>query len=561
MIVLGVADNHDSGAAICIDGRLIAAINQERIDRRKGSGAFPWGAIDAVLDAAELKPRDVDRIVFGSGFTPSTLLRAFPAQHAAARSGGQFSPLLHAYVLYQSVLRNTGLHMLEVDASHALLERRLQQRPFEKAELEMMGHHRAHAEGAYRTQGRDRCLVLTLDAMGDGTTATASIGHDGQLDPLWRQSGTAAINTFYSRITELLGFTPNRHEGKITGLAAYAEAPPPLLRHFRDYLSFHRGRISKIRRRVAARRDDPFWAEISHWSREEVAAAAQQVLEEVAVAFVGHWVDRTGISDVALAGGVFANVKVNQRIMEQSSVTSLWVMPHMGDGGLAVGAALGASEASPRRFHTAYLGGRLADFDVYRALGNAELPRDRAQDRGGVIKAAAALLAAGKVVARCAGPMEWGPRALGNRSIFATPDEAGLNERLNERLQRTEFMPFAPIARVEDADRWFAGLDGLREACRFMTVSVPTTEEFRRRCPAAAHVDGTARPQLVSAEENPEVHALLGEVGARTGVPVLINTSFNMHEEPIVATAADAVRAWKAAGLDALWLGDYLVES
>jgi carbamoyltransferase len=206
-----------------------------------------------------------------------------------------------------------------------------------------------------------------------------------------------------------------------------------------------------------------------------------------------------------------------------------------------------------------YLGPPLPDFDVYRALGNADLSRERAESEGGVIAAAASRLAAGQVLARCVGRMEWGPRALGNRSIFACPDDPELNNRLNARLKRTEFMPFAPIVRAEDAERWFLGLDKVQHAVRFMTVSVPTTPDFQRRCPAATHVDGTARPQVVDAADNPEVHALLTEVGARTGTPVLINTSFNIHEEPIVATASDAIRAWKDAALDALWVGPYLV--
>ncbi len=312
MNVLGIADNHDAGAALVVDGVLVAAVNQERVDRVKNSGAFPWGAIDAVLDAGGIRPRDVDRIVVGTGFTPSSLLRAFPEQHHSARKGGQFSPLLHAYILYQSALRNTGLYTLEIDSSRTILERRLEERPFGDIDLEMMDHHRAHAFGAYCTQHREDCLVLTLDAMGDGTTATASRGHNGQLDSLWRQSGTAAVSTFYSRITELLGFTPNRHEGKITGLAAYAEPPPRLVGHFRQRIRFERGRFVKMPRRHEGP-DAPFWAEVRRWSREEVAAAAQQVLEDAAVDFARHWVERTGLRHLALAGGVFANVKVNQR--------------------------------------------------------------------------------------------------------------------------------------------------------------------------------------------------------------------------------------------------------
>jgi len=309
MIVLGIADNHDSGAAVVINGQLLSAVNQERVDRVKSSGAFPWGAIDAALDLAGVKAREVDRIAVGTGFTPSALLRALPGLHSGAKTGGQWSPLLHAYVVYQSILRGTGLHTLEVDASARILKRRLAARPFRDPELVLLDHHRTHAQGAYRTQPRSRCLVLTLDAMGDGTTATASLGNHGQLDLLWRQSGLASVNTFYSRITEWLGFTAIRHEGKVTGLAAYATAPVALLDHLRGRLSFSRGRFSRAPICRFERRDDPFWSVLGRYAREEVAAAAQQVLEEASTAFVRHQIAATGCGHIALAGGVFANVK------------------------------------------------------------------------------------------------------------------------------------------------------------------------------------------------------------------------------------------------------------
>ena len=189
MIILGIADNHDAGAAVVIDGRLVSAVNQERVDRIKHSGAFPWGAIDEALRLADVRERDVDRIVVGSAFTPSAALRAMPEQHKSVRSNGQFSPWLHRYIVYQSSLKATGLHTVEVDACRRIMQRRLAARPFAKANVEMMDHHQAHAEGAYRTQEKSRCLVITVDAMGDGTTATVSMGSDGQLDSKWRQSG------------------------------------------------------------------------------------------------------------------------------------------------------------------------------------------------------------------------------------------------------------------------------------------------------------------------------------------------------------------------------------
>ena len=155
--------------------------------------------------------------------------------------------------------------------------------------------------------------------------------------------------------------------------------------------------------------------------------------------------------------------------------------------------------------------------------------------------------------------MEWGPRALGNRSILASPFDVSINDWLNEMLQRSEFMPFAPVVRLEDVDRWFEGGQKALASRRFMTVCFDVTPEFKERCPAAVHVDGTARPQVVSAIDNPDLHQLLTEFGDRTGTPVLINTSFNMHEEPMVRTPTDAIRAWRASGIPALWLGRHLL--
>jgi carbamoyltransferase len=559
MIVLGIADNHDSGAAVVVNDRLISAVNQERLDRVKNSGAFPWSAIDAALDAAGVKAREVDRIVVGTGFTPSAVLRAFPEKHQEAKGEGQFSPLLHAYTVYQSALRASGMHALEVDACRGLLSRKLKERRFDGAKVVMMDHHEAHAHGAYRTQGREHCLVLTVDAMGDGTTATAWLGQDGQLDQLFRQGGLATVNSFYSRVTEVLGFTPNRHEGKITGLAAYVTPPPGLLAHMRRRLAFAAPGFTTVSRFRVERKDDAFWSEVARWSREEVAACAQAVLEESVTAYVAHWLAQTGCGHVAVAGGVFANVKLNQRIAELPGLDSLWVMPHMGDGGLAAGAALGSVEAAPTTLPSACLGLEFSDRDCHKALdrgGHRAAPR---RD-GGDIERVAELLAAGKVVASCQGRMEWGPRALGHRTVFVRADDPAVNDWLNAKLKRSEFMPFAPIVRAEDVDRWFVGASKAPEAARFMTVCFDCTDAFKAAAPGVVHVDGTARPQVVHKEHSPRLHALLTAYGERTGAAVLVNTSFNLHEEPIVCTPSDAVRAFEQAELDALWIGPYVTE-
>ena len=565
MKILGIADNHDSGAALVVDGELVAAVNQERLDRIKGSAAFPWSAIDAVLDIAGVKAREVDQVVFGSGYTPSLGLRMLPEIHRSARTGGQFSKALHAYLVYQSVLRSTGLDSFEVDLNKAWLMRKLKERPFGAAQLTMMDHHQAHAHCAYRTQPRDRCLVVTLDAMGDGTCASVSVGESGQLHEQWRQSGLTTVGTFFGRVTEMLGFRANRHEGKVSGLAAFAEPPTILLDQMRAAVGFSNGRFRRLSITRPARPTDPPWSTLTQWSREEVSAAAQRVLEEVVSAYVSHWVEKTGCGDVVLAGGIFANVKLNRAIACAPNVDSVWIAPHMGDGGLPVGAALGAAESAPRALPHAYLGPDFSVRDAYKAIERGALPHKKfaepkKNEVGKDVERVAELLAGGAAIASVQGRMEWGPRALGNRSVLVRANDPSIAEWLNDKLQRDRFMPFAPVIREEEASEFFTGMETVDNASQFMTVCVDATDRFKKACPGAVHIDGTVRPQVVTFDSNPRLHALLGAYGRRTGVPVLINTSFNMHEEPLVCTVSDAVRAFKTAQLDALWMGPFVAE-
>ncbi len=557
MLILGLSDNHDAGAAVVKDGELLAACGQERIDRQKNSGAFPWQAIDTVLAQVGACPADVDRVVFGTAYTPSTILRAMPGFHHERKGEGNFSALLNAYICYQVGLRRTGLDVLEIQASHALLRRRLAARGFERAELRLMDHHEAHAHAAYRSQPRSECLIITIDAMGDGASVTVWVGRNGQLDKHWEQSGLAAINTYYSRITELLGFTPNRHEGKITGLAAYDDAPPELLEHMRHHLRFVGPGFSRCDYWRPHGPTDRYYSFIARYPKEQVAAATQRVLEEAVTAFVEHHVAATGVRHLAVAGGTFANVALNRRIAELPCVDSIFVYPNMGDGGLPVGAALGSAGAPPRKLPHVYLGPSFDAEHIERLLASSGLPYERPAD---LPQRVAALIAAKKVVARCDGAMEWGPRALGNRSILYRPDDPAVNDWLNKRLKRTEFMPFAPMTLAEHAPDLYKGLDKAADAARFMTVCFEVSEQMTRDCAGVVHVDGTARPQVLHREDSPRMHELLEAFHRITGLPTIVNTSFNMHEEPIVCSPEDALRAWQAADLDALVLGPFLLE-
>lgn len=558
MIVLGINDNHDSSAAVAIDGELVSAVGQERIDRTKNSGAFPWEAIEEALFIAGVGPSEVDRVVFGSHFTPASALRKLSGLHHRTKaSSSQFSPLLNAYIVYQVAVKEAGLWPIEADISRRMLHERLRNRGI-SAPVQTLDHHMAHAYSAYKSQPHLDALVVTIDAMGDGTSCTASVGEAGDLKLVYRQSGFAALNTYYSRITEYLGFRPNRHEGKITGLAAYAEPPPELVAHFASQLSFRedKGGFTFTNYLRPQSKDDRFHRFLEHFTREQIAAALQANLETAVCAFVRHWIRQTGRSHVALAGGVCANVKLNQRIHALAECDSLFVYPNMGDGGLAAGAALARSAAVPHNLGNVYLGREYDDEACQRALERAGLPFTRPDDLADRVAAA---LEDRKVVARCAGRMEWGPRALGNRTVMYRPDDPAVNQWLNDKLNRTEFMPFAPVTLWEERHRCYLGLEGAEDAARFMTVCFDCTDEMKRSSPGVVHCDGTARPQLIRRQDNPDYYDIVAAFHRRTGIPSVVNTSFNMHEEPIVRSPGDAVRAFVQSGLDYLVLGPFLV--
>jgi carbamoyltransferase len=277
--------------------------------------------------------------------------------------------------------------------------------------------------------------------------------------------------------------------------------------------------------------------------------------------------EKTGCGNLALAGGVFANVKLNQRIHQLDGVRSLFIHPGMGDEGLAVGAALAVnaalgkdagSQIGSSRLADVYFGPGSDDREIKRAAEKEKLDAEPMQE---IEPRIAALLAQGFVVARFNGRMEYGPRALGNRSILYQATDPTVNDWLNRRLQRTEFMPFAPVTLEEFADQCYVNLDGARDAARFMTITFDCTDWMKKHCPAVVHVDGTARPQIIDKQANPSYHRIVEEYRTLTGLPTLINTSFNMHEEPIVCTPADALRAFLEWHLDYLAMGNYLLRN
>jgi carbamoyltransferase len=432
--------------------------------------------------------------------------------------------------------------------------------------VKFIDHHFAHACSAYFTAGMGEATVITMDGAGDNSSSHVYHVKDGQFRRLWNVDSFNSIGNYYGYITHICGFKAHRHEGKITGLAAYGE--PIYADILKRFIAYEDG--STVNKGGVF-----YWAAVNgiekalprSYRREDLAASMQQVLEDVGCAYIRHWMEKTGCGNLALAGGVFANVKLNQRIHQLDGVRSLFIHPGMGDEGLAVGAALAvnvgfdknvARQIGSSKLADVYFGPGSDDRELKRAAEKEKLDAEPVQE---IEPRIAALLAQGFVVARFNGRMEYGPRALGNRSILYQATDPTVNDWLNRRLQRTEFMPFAPVTLEEFADQCYVNLDGARDAARFMTITFDCTDWMKKQCPAVVHVDGTARPQIIDKQANPSYHRILEEYRKLTGLPTLINTSFNMHEEPIVCTPADALRAFLEGHLDYLAMGNYLLKN
>jgi carbamoyltransferase len=433
------------------------------------------------------------------------------------------------------------------------------------APVKFLHHHHAHAASAYYTSGFDDALVVTMDGGGDGDCCHVYDGRGGQLKLLQTIDSYHSLGNYYAYVTALCGFKAKRHEGKITGLAAHGRPVHEDL--LASMINCRNGRLANSGRVLFNGALERLRARLpADWAAADLAASIQKVSEDVARSFVRYWVEKTGHRNVALAGGLFANVRINEEILGLDPVENVFIHPGMSDEGLGVGAALALDHETrsaaglpyqAKFLPHVYLGTDIDEAASLNALRNLGLEVERPGDMASRV---ADLLANGHVVARAAGRMEYGPRALGNRTIMFNPSDPTVNDWLNDLLHRTEFMPFAPSCLDEAANELFVNVDGARDAARFMTITFHTTHRMNGLGGGAVHLDGTARPQLVRRQDAAEYHDIIARYRSLTDMPAIINTSFNMHEEPIVCTADDAVRAFLDSSLDYMQLGPFVVK-
>jgi carbamoyltransferase len=555
MIVLGIANGETASACLVRDGRLIAAASEERFTRKKMDQSWPAEAIYYCLKHAGISLPDVDLIAYGwsAGFDAEKHLLTY------------FDRIVH-----ETRHNPDGIEIFRERIAVEIERDRTKRDEFwawiEQNELRprtvSVDHHLAHACSAYSCSPFDDALVLTCDGRGDFTALSVMQFSRSEIKELYRATSTDSLGFFYGRITQLLGFRPHRHEGKVTGLAAHGD-PTKLLPVMEEMIGVENGQL-------VARCGDlfrPFYSRFSprleelikSHSREDVAAAAQKYLENCLESLAAHYVEQTGAKHVALAGGVFANVCVNQRILELDGVDNIYVQPQMSDGGLCIGAAAQAlHERGVSHIDTPnmYLGPEYDEAQIESALkAQPGIEYDRPDD---LIAEAIGQIENNRVIGWFQGRMEFGPRALCHRSIVYHCKDKSANNWLNQRMSRTEFMPFAPVTAEELADQCYLGWQPDHIAARFMTVTYDCTEAMQKGCPAAVHIDGTARPQIVRKQDNALMHEFLTRYHEKTGGLSLINTSFNRHEEPIVNKPEEAIDALLKDVVDVLVIGPFV---
>jgi len=552
-----IAQGMDAAAALVIDGKLVAAAEQERFCGKKHTGDFPIDAIRFCLDQAGISIDEIDEIAHGFDFTP----------YREIYSGDELSSQLYEQVFSREAL----LEQVRRDLPGFPLDR-----------VHQVGHHLAHAASAAYTSGWDECLIVVNDAMGEMESLSVYDFHDGEFEKIRTIAANDSIGILYSLVTLHLGFDFNSDEYKIMGLAPYGDParyrkffeeavelcpdgsiriPMLKLNHTRDERETYAATRAYLDEHLIARRAPDLSVNSNH---EDVAAALQECLERVVMHVCEHFGEETGLRRLALAGGVALNCTANGKLMRSRLFDEVYIQPVAGDDGVALGAALYRTSLAQKmpneRLPAPLFGPQYSDAEVEAALqkfdGKIQWQRYATVDE--TCAAAAKLIADGRVIAWSRGRMEYGPRALGNRSILADPGHPEMRDRINIMVKKREaFRPFAPACSVEEAHRWFEVPTGAEFP--YMISIVNVRPELRDKLPSITHVNGSARLQTVSAKDNPDFHALLVEVGKTTGRQMVLNTSFNVKSQPMVNTPDEAIATFLGTGIECLFLENYHV--
>ncbi|SFM65975.1 carbamoyltransferase [Chitinophaga sp. YR627] len=571
MYTLGInAAFHDSAACLVKDGQLIAAAEDERFTHIKhgkrpipfSAYELPYHAIDYCLKTANIHISDVDHISYS--FDPFILL---PEEDAAKslidiplRQPSQFMPekwISPWDPLFLSAIINAPGQLTDGYPHH--LQQRFRGAQFSNDQWHFVEHHLCHAASAFLPSPYHEAAVLTIDGRGEKATTTFSMGKGNDLQRISQVDMPHSLGLLYEKVTTHLGFLHSSDEYKVMALASYGK--PVFVNAFRSMINIlDKGQYAIDDERMvellgpARKKGDEFTAH--HFN---IAHSLQAVLQESVLQLADWLYKETQADNLCFAGGVALNCVLNAKIRDAGIFKNIWVQPASGDAGTALGAALwtdakerGSQEKTFRMDH-AYWGPEYGDDEIKAFLDWTKTPYTKLEN---VAEETAALLAQDKIIGWYQGRMEFGPRALGSRSILASPISASMQSRLNEVKDREDFRPVAPVVLEDLAAEWFDNA----HFSPFMLFVYNVKEDKKDKIPAVTHVDGTARIQTINRNQHPRYYDLLQAFYQKTGVPVLINTSFNTLGKPIVCTPRDAVECFWSSPFDALVIGSFLVQ-
>jgi carbamoyltransferase len=589
MYTLGVSCFfHDSAAALLRDGELIAAAEEERFSRKKHDFEFPAHAISFCLRQAGITGKELDHVIFfEKPFLKferilTTAVTEFPAARRV------FQEAMLTWLKDKLWIKSLLIHHLQVSADRVMFSE----------------HHLSHAASTFLAGPFEDAAILTVDGVGEWATATFGEGHGTDIRILGEISFPHSLGLLYSAFTAFLGFEVNEGEYKVMGMAPfgtprYADKVRKLIRVSEDgsfeldmsYFSFHHSSTDTYNQKFIELFGTPrppemhFFTETTgfpsyfgerpadfcgqarvnqHYA--DIAASIQAVIEEVLILMARGVQRRTGLKNLCMAGGVALNSVANAKILCQAGFDELFIQPAAGDGGGALGAALWGWHSvlgNPRKFHMthAYWGEEHSEGATVDYLRSVGTPFRVANSEDALLDATVDALARGAVVGWSQGRFEWGPRALGNRSILADPRRAEMKEIVNTKIKfREPFRPFAPSVLEGRAAGFFDDRVSRQEPTKFMLMVADVKPGAEAKIPAVTHVDGTGRLQTVSESSNPLYHGLISRFEQASGVPVVLNTSFNLRGEPIVNSPAEALSTFVRSDMDVLVLGNVIVE-
>jgi len=564
--LLGFSDA-SSGSSACIirDGVVLAAIDEERIRRIKYCGGFPELAIKEVIQIAKIRPSDIDRVAIGykeillPSYIKQSILNqrtitANPIKNWTDRIGISMFEKYYSYSHTSKFLKR-----FEYTTTQNMIRSALSKLGI-NAPIVRYDHHTCHAATAALTSGWSKCLVITADGRGDGITSTVSIFENNKLKRLSYSTVESSLGHFFGAVTEAIGFRYGNDEGKTEALAAFGKETKAynILKSF-----FHveeleiKGKLAPYHRNISLK----FSHILKDFRKEDSAYAAQRVLDETVTELVKNAIRITGINQVVLAGGIFYNVKTNQKIYEIPEVADMYIYPAAGDSGVSIGAVLLDSHlhegVKNKKTEHVYYGTSYSNDYIKSVLDKTDFEYEYIEDIGSHV--GSEIIPNDSMVGWFRGSMEFGPRALGARSVLISPKKLENKKKILSTIKkRPEFQPFCPSITHESMKDYV--INDKNSEVPFMILALTGTEKMVKEAPATTFIDKSVRVQDVKREINPEFHSLISNFGDTSGTPVLLNTSFNRSGQAIVHTPEQALHDLKFSGLDCLVLENYLVK-